>query len=136
MKETGRKWLDNNRLFGGFSLMFITFCCVFVSSVKISYVWGYAQAVIGCGFIWMLSYRLVKIKRAGNALAYVGKYSLPYYWLNGFVLVIARTLVVKGFHFESSVAIVLSVFILCVLLETVAVMLIKRIPRVGVLIGF
>ena len=52
-------------------------------------------------------------------------------WLNGFVLVIARTVVVKGLHFESSVAIVLSIFALCVLLETLAVLALRRYPKVG-----
>lgn len=72
----------------------------------------------------------------GDALSFVGKYSLPFYWLNGFVLVVVRTIVVKGLHFGASVAIVLSIFTLCVVMETLAVMALRKYPKVGWLIGF
>lgn len=136
MKEIDRKWLDNKKLFLAFSVLFVLLCCVFVCSIQIPYVSGYVNAIIGCGFIWMLSYRLKDKKMTGDALAFVGKYSLPFYWLNGFVLVIARTVVVKGLHFESSVAIVLSIFALCILLETLAVLALRRYPKVGWVVGF
>ena len=136
MKEVNRKWLDNSKLFLAFSVLFVLLCCVFVCSIQIPYVSGYVNAIIGCGFIWMLSYRLKDKKMIGDALSFVGKYSLPFYWLNGFVLVIARTVVIKGLHFESSVAIVMSIFALCVLLETLAVLALRRFPKVGWMIGF
>ena len=136
MKEIDRKWLDNEKLFLAFSVLFVLLCCVFVCSMNIPYVSGYIKAIVGCGFIWMLSHRLKDKKVIGDALAFVGKYSLPFYWLNGFVLVIARTVVVKGLHFESSVAIVLSIFALCVLLETLAVLALRKYPKVGWVIGF
>ena len=81
-------------------------------------------------------YRLKDMHVVGEALSFVGKYSLPFYWLNGFVLVVARTIVVKGLHFGSSVAIVLSIFALCVVMETLAVMVLRKYPKVGWLIGF
>lgn len=136
MKEVDRKWLDNEKLFLAFSVLFVLLCCVFVHSIQVPYVSGYVNAIIGCGFIWMLSYRLKDKKMIGDALSFVGKYSLPFYWLNGFVLVIARTVVIKGLHFESSVAIVLSIFALCVLLETLAVLALRKYPKVGWVIGF
>ena len=136
MKEVNRKWLDNSKLFLVFSLLFVLLCCIFVLSIHIPYVSGYINAFVGCGFIWMLSYRLKEMHIVRDALSFVGKYSLPFYWLNGFVLVVARTIVVKGLHFETSVAIVLSIFALCVVMETLAVMVLRKYPKVGWLIGF
>ena len=107
-----------------------------IRSIHIPYMSGYINAFVGCGFIWMLSYRLKEMHVVGDALSFVGKYSLPFYWLNGFVLVVARTIVVKGLHFGSSVAIVLSIFALCVVMETLAVMVLRKYPKVGWLIGF
>lgn len=136
MKEVSRKWLDNSKLFLVFSLLFVLLCCIFVRSIHIPYVSGYINAFVGCGFIWMLSYRLKEMHVVGDTLSFVGKYSLPFYWLNGFVLVVARTIVVKGLHFGSSVAIVLSIFALCVVMETLAVKVLRKYPKVGWLIGF
>ena len=136
MKEVNRKWLDNSKLFLVFSLLFVLLCCIFVRSIHIQFVSGYINAFVGCGFIWMLSYRLKEMHFVGDALSFVGKYTLPFYWLNGFVLVVARTIVVKGLHFETSVAIVLSIFALCVVMETLAVMVLRKYPKVGWLIGF
>ena len=42
---------------------------------------------------------------------------------------------VKGLHFGSSDAIVLSIFALCVVMETLVVMVLRKYPKVGWLIG-
>ena len=136
MKKIGRGWLKDNILFIVFSILFVMLCCILVQVLPIPYVSGYINAFVGCGFIWMLSYRLINKPILCHALTFIGKYSLPFYWLNGFVLVMARTIVVKGMHMDSSVSIVLSIFVLCVLLETLIVLTVKRYPRVGWLIGF
>ncbi len=89
---------------------------------------------ISCWFVWPLVFWILNIKPLSNALSYVGKNSLGYYWLNVFALVTARTAVVLLLNVESSVAIAVVAFAICVVMEAIAVMIVKKIPYVGKLI--
>lgn len=103
--------------------------------IDIPYIWGYVLNFIGCWFVWSLSFQIVSNKVLTKLLSFVGKYSLSFYWLNGFVLVLARTLIVKGLHIENTILIVISIFMLCVVIETVAIIMLKRIPYVRTIVG-
>lgn len=90
---------------------------------------------IGCWFVWAFSFKLLDVGPVKKALTYVGKNSLGYYWLNGFVLVVARTFVVSVLHISFSPAIALCIWLLCVVCETIAIRIIKKIPYAGMFIG-
>ena len=108
-------------------ILFVPICLIFVVDIQpvILPVFKMLTKFIGCWFVWPLS----------DALSYVGKNSLGYYWLNGFALVAARTAIFVLLNVESSVAIAVGVFATCVVIETIAVMIVMKIPYVGNLIG-
>ena len=86
-------------------------------------------------FVWMLSFRILKYKRISRLLAFAGRYSLPYYWLNGFALVVARALIVSVLHVSFTPMIAICIFLICVVLETVGILAVRRWPYVRCLIG-
>lgn len=135
LKDINRDFLSNNRYFVLSSLLFCCFCVIFVQTEFIPYIWHFFLGAIGCWFIWGLSFKLLKITPVSNALSFCGKNSLAFYWLNGFALVPARVLIVKIIHVESSPIIVISIFLLCVILETIVIIVFRRIPYVKSLIG-
>lgn len=135
LKDINRQWLLNKRLFFHSGLLFLIFNCILVMRIDIPYIWGYVLNFIGCWFVWSLSFQIVSNKVLTKLLSFVGKYSLSFYWLNGFVLVLARTLIVKGLHIENTILIVISIFMLCVVIETVAIIMLKRIPYVRTIVG-
>ena len=135
MKDFNRRWLADRWLFVVAALLFMVFDCILVRSIDVPVVGEYAMAAIGCCFVWTASFQLLKLPHLAQLFKFVGKYSLSYYCLNGFVLVITRTVVVKILHFESSVLIVVSIFLVCVVLETLAVLCVRKIPYAGKLIG-
>mgnify|MGYP004568608251 CR=1 FL=1 len=135
MKDMNREILKNNRNFAFVTVLFVIFCCLLVQSISVPYVWQYVLAFIGCWFVWALSFQLVKVKNIGHAFAFCGKYSLSFYWLNGFALVPARMIVVKLLHVESTPLIAISIFLMCVLSEVIAIMIIKKMPFVRTMVG-
>ena len=135
LKDINRDVLKNNRNFGIATVLFVVFCCLLVQTIHVPYIWQYVLAFIGCWFVWALSFQLLKIKVIGNALAFCGKYSLSFYWLNGFALVPARTLIVKILHVESTPLIAISIFLLCVISEVIAIKIIRKIPYVRTMVG-
>lgn len=135
LKDFNREKLANKRYFYISSLLFLVFCVAFVQTIYIPYIWKYVLAFIGCWFVWSLSFQLQKLQSVKNALSFCGKNSLAFYWLNGFALVPARMLIVKILHIESTPLIVTSIFLLCVLFETVAILGLKRISLAKTLIG-
>ena len=78
---------------------------------------------------------LTRYDVAVNCLGYVGKNSLGYYWLNGYVLVLARSFVVSILDINSGPVVVMSIFLMCAIVETLMIIIIKKMPKVGILIG-
>lgn len=135
LRNMDRNILMNNRNFGIVTVLFVVFCCLLVQIIHIPFVWQYVLAFIGCWFVWALSFQLLNAKKIANALSFCGKYSLCFYWLNGFALVPARMIVVKTLHVESTPVIAISILFICVVSEVIAINLIKKIPYVRVLVG-
>ena len=92
--------------------------------------------MLGGIFVWSFSFQVLRyLPKLGDAFSWCGKNSLGIYWLNGFCLVITRTLVVSVFHFQQSVLIAICVFLLTLIFEIVAICLVKRVPYLSVAIG-
>lgn len=135
LRNMDRNILMNNRNFGIVTVLFVVFCCLLVQIIHIPFVWQYVLAFIGCWFVWALSFQLLKVKGLDNALSFCGKYSLSFYWLNGFALVPARMIVVKMLHVESTPVIAISIFLMCVVSEVIVIKIIKKIPYVRTVVG-
>lgn len=135
LRNMDRNILMNNRNFGIVTVLFVVFCCLLVQIIHIPFVWQYVLAFIGCWFVWALSFQLLKVKGLDNALSFCGKYSLSFYWLNGFALVPARIIVVKMLHVESTPVIASSIFLMCVVSEVIVIKIIKKIPYVRTVVG-
>ena len=135
LRNMDRSLLESNRNFGIVTILFVVFCCLLVQTIHIPFVWQYALAFIGCWFVWASSFQLLKVKRIAHAFSFCGKYSLSFYWLNGFALVPARMIVVKMLHVESTPLIAVSIFLMCVVSEVIAIMIIKKIPYVRTVVG-
>lgn len=54
---------------------------------------------------------------------------------NGFTLVPARMLIVKILHIENTPLIAISIFLICVVSEVIAIKIIKRIPYAKTMVG-
>ena len=117
------------------SALFLYLCVVFVLDVHLPYVDAYVKGAIGCGFVWMSASQITKCHWLARPFGFVGKYSLSYYWLNGFALVPARYLVVNVLGIEATPAIAVSIWCICVLLITMAVLVIRRIPVIKTAVG-
>lgn len=135
LRNMNRNILMNNRNFCIVTVLFVLFCCVLVRTFSVPFIWQYVLAFIGCWFVWALSFQLLKVQSIGHALAFCGKYSLSFYWLNGFALVPARMIVVKILHVECTPVIAISIFIICVVSEVIAIKVIKKIPYVRKMVG-
>ena len=135
LRNMDRNILMNNRNFCIVTVLFVLFCCVLVRTFSVPFIWQYVLAFIGCWFVWALSFQLLKVQSIGHALAFCGKYSLSFYWLNGFALVPARMIVVKILHVECTPVIAISIFIICVVSEVIAIKVIKKIPYVRKMVG-
>lgn len=135
MMGMNRDILKSNSNFVISAFLFALFCCVLVRTISVPFIWQYVLAFIGCWFVWALSFQLTKVKKLKNALSFCGKYSLSFYWFNGFALVPARMIVVKNLHVECTPVIAISIFLICVISEVIAINVIKRIPYVRALVG-
>lgn len=135
IKDMDRNLLQNKYLFLLVCILFIVFCVLFVNTITIPLVDRLFKCTIGCAFVWILSFKLLKYKRVSQPLAFVGRYSLPYYWLNGFALVFARVLIVSILHISYAPKIAISIFLICVVLETIGILLIRKLPYVRNMIG-
>lgn len=135
LKDFNREILVNRRNFYISLFLFSVFCVALVQTIHIPYMWVYVLAFIGCWFVWSLSFLLLKLKNVSNTLSFCGKNSLAYYWLNGFALVPARMLVVKVMHIESTPLIAICIFLLCVLLETLTILCLRKAPYIKTIIG-
>lgn len=135
MRDLDRELLSSNRNFGIVAALFVVFCCLLVQTIQVPFVWNYVLAFIGSWFVCALSFQLLKTMPVGRFLSFCGKYSLPFYWLNGFALVPARILIVKMLHVENTPLIAISIFLICVVSEVIAIKIIKRIPYVKTMVG-
>lgn len=135
LKDIDRTILSNRRNYFYAACLFVVFCVFFVQSIEIPYIWQYVLAFIGCWFVWSLSFQLLKSKPATQVLGFCGKNSLAFYWLNGFALVPARVLIVKILHIESTPVIAISIFLICVVSETIAILIIRKIPYLRTVVG-
>ena len=135
LKDIDRKILNDNRNFCLSALLFAVFCVIFVQVELIPYIWHIVLAVIGCWFVWTLSFKILKVTPLNKALSFCGKYSLAYYWMNSFAYVIARTLIVSVLHIESTPVIAISIFLFCVVTQTIAILIIRRIPYLRAMVG-
>lgn len=135
LRDINRGMLSNNRNFGIAMVLFLVFCCLLVQTIQIPFVWHYVLAFIGCWFVWALSFQLLKARKVANALSFCGRHSLSFYWLNGFALVPARMIIVKMLHVECTPVITISIFLICVISETIAILIIRKIPYVRVMVG-
>jgi len=135
IKDIDRNFLQDKYLFLIVCVMFIVFCVLFVNTIIIPLVDKFFKCTIGCAFVWMLSCKLLKYKGVSQPLAFVGRYSLPYYWLNGFSLVFARVLIVSILHFTYTPMIAICIFLICVVLETIGILVIRKLPYVRNMIG-
>ena len=135
LKNIDRSLLSNNRNFCISALLFTIFCVIFVQTEFVPYFWNYVLAVIGCWFVWTLSFKLMRVKTVNKALSFCGKYSLAYYWLNSFAYVVARTLIVTMLHIENTPVIAISIFLFCVITQTIAILIIRKIPYIRTMIG-
>ena len=120
-------------------IIFVPVCLIYVVDIQtitpFPVVFKNITKLIGCWFVWSLAFQILKVKPLKNVLSYIGINSLGYYWLNGFALVLARTVIVSVMNIESSVAIAVGIFVVCAVLETLAIVVIKKIPQAGKLIG-
>lgn len=135
LKDMNREFLANKQKFCIATVLFVIFCIILIQSIHIPYVWGYVLAFIGCWFIWSLSFQLLKVNSISQALSFCSKNSLAFYWLNGFALVPARMLIVKMLHIESTPVIAISIFLICVACETIAILILRKIPYVRTIVG-
>lgn len=130
-----RDFIKNPKSLMASSVLFLLCCIILINHIQ-KFVLGWPiLCVIGCWFVWSLSSWLTRYDVAVNCLGYVGKNSLGYYWLNGYVLVLARSFVVSILDINSGPVVVMSIFLMCAIVETLMIIIIKKMPKVGILIG-
>ena len=88
------------------------------------------------GILGSFSFAFIILERARNlvygfisrALAFVGVYSLQFYLFTGFVLVVARTFVIKILNFSNPIYVIPLVFFIQMVLATLGVFVCKKVP--------
>jgi len=130
-----RGFIKSDKSFIISSILFVLLCVVLTKQVQQLLLGWPILCFIGCWFVWSLGARLCRYEKAVKVLSYVGKNSLGYYWQNGYVLVLVRVLVVTITGVTFGPAVVLTVFVLCAVIETLIIFIIKKMPKVGILIG-
>lgn len=130
-----RRIISSKNSFVISSILFVLLCICLIKEIQ-TYFWGWPLlCFIGCWFVWSLACQIGNCDRLATKLEYVGVNSLGYYWLNGYVLVIVRTFVVTILGINYGPLVVLLVFLLCAAMETLIIIIVKNIPKLGVLIG-
>lgn len=135
MKDVPREILCRGDFLFIVSIIFVCLCIIFVQSVRLPYVDMYVKGSVGCLFVWMLSFQITRYHILARPLGFIGRYSLAYYWLNGFVLVPARIVVVNVLQVQFTPLIAFSIWCICVTLITMAVLVVRQIPVVRNVIG-
>ena len=135
MKDMNRGFLMNKNTLGITFVSFVVFNCILLDTLTIPYIGGYVRTIIGCSFIWSLSFYLLTISPVRSFLTFVGRYSLHFYWLNGFALVVSRIVMVKLLGYDNVLILVVAIFVCCVILESFAILFIRRMPLIREGIG-
>lgn len=134
LKDVDRSKLADKRGLMVSAPLFLTCCLMVRSAGTYPLVWV-MMSVVGCWFVWSLSFQIERLSGVSNVLQYLGRNSLPLYWLNGFALVAVRSVAVKLIPDGHGVMLALSIFAGCVLTELLALQAVKHIPVVRHLIG-
>ncbi len=103
--------------------------------------WELILPIIGSFACFSISIRLTTIKsflinKAVDFIEWVGKYSLQFYIMTGFVLMPARTIIVMKLGIVNPFIVIPVVFILQVALATLAVYLCKKFKLMNFLMGY
>ena len=118
-----RKWK------GILCFLFILCTCIFIDQFNIL-IKGIFLPLIGIAFTLLVSDMIAvcknKVTLLKDAFIYVGKYSLQYYIFTGFVLAIARYLVINVFGFINPWIVIPLVFIIQIFLATIGVKFTKK----------
>ena len=131
-----RPLLQNSKVFFVVLILFIMIDCLFVENLLQMPPLRILCKILGILFIWMFSFQLLyNSYYLKKAFSWCGKNSLGLYWLNGYCLVIARTVIVSVMHLYNSVFISLGIFLLTLLLEVVSIIVIKKLPFARLVIG-
>lgn len=96
------------------------------------------------GILGSFSFAFIILERARNlvcgfisrALAFVGVYSLQFYLFTGFVLVVARTFVIKILSFSNPIYVIPLVFFIQMVLATLGVFVCKKVPLLKKAMGY
>lgn len=135
LKDLNRDLLGRRDYFLIAFVLFVFLCVIFVLDIRLPFIDAYMKGTIGCWFVWMLSFQISKLYWLACPFSFIGKYSLSYYWLNGFALVPARYVVVNVLRIEQTPAIAICIWCICVALITIAVMVVRRIPVLKTAVG-
>ena len=135
LKDVDRSKLADKRGLMVSALLFMGCCIMQIRHWEAFPLMWLLMSVVGCWFVWSLSFQIERISGVSNVLQYLGRNSLPLYWLNGFALVAVRSVAVKLIPDGHSVMLALSIFAGCVLTELLALQAVKHIPVVRHLIG-
>lgn len=131
-----REKLANNRLLLLLSVTFLVLNIIFVQKLQIGVVLiSFILACSGSFFFWSLSFKIEKLNKLSKYLTFVGKYSLAFYFFNGFALVPARIIVVKALNITFPEVIVPLVFVLCMLGCSIGVILARKFPKISKFVG-
>lgn len=118
------------------TIVYISLCVLLLNVIMGKpFIW-FLISFVGCYFVWSISYKLKFLRLVNKSLSYFGKYSLPLYWLNGFALVISRTISIKVCPYNNTVLLVACIFVICLTLEVVGVQIIKKAPVFSKFVGF
>jgi peptidoglycan/LPS O-acetylase OafA/YrhL len=103
--------------------------------------WELILPIIGSFACFSISIRLTTIKsflinKVVDFIEWVGKYSLQFYIMTGFVLMPARTIIVMKLGIVNPFIVIPVVFILQVALATLAVYLCKKFKLMNFLMGY
>ena len=135
LKDLNRDLLGRRDYFLIASVLFMFLCVIFVLDIRLPFIDAYVKGAIGCWFVWMLSFQISNLHWLARPFSFIGKYSLSYYWMNGFALVPARYLVVNVLRIEPTPAIAICIWCICVAVITIAVLAVRRIPVLKTAVG-
>lgn len=134
-KSVDKKIMSSNLNVAITAILFPTLCMLLLYTFRGNVFLWFLMSFAGSWFVWTMACQLGKSKIATKTLSYLGKNSLPLYWLNGFALVLARTAAVKICPNDNTVLLFFCVFVLCIATEILMLLAAQRTPFVSALIG-
>lgn len=123
-----------------FMTFFILMNCILINQLDY-WTRGIALPIIGTMFMFTVALCLEKSKKSfiikcNDIFKYVGRYSLQFYVMTGFVLPVARILVVNIWHIQSPFIIIPSVFFIQVCFAYIGVRICEKIKPLNYLFGY